>query len=1003
MPIKVLLVDDERSLLDQAKSFVDKLNEDIVIRTAVSADTALDMVDEADIDVMVSDYQMPGKDGLELLKEIRDRRDLDIPFIVFTGKGREEVAMKALNLGADRYVRKGGDAKTQYKVLVDAILQEHEHHRSKKNLERSKKELKKSKKKYEKRFNKAPLGIFHYDEDGIIKKCNDEFVEIIGSSREDLIGFDMLNGLKNESLKEEVGSSLKRGKGLYEGEYTSVTGDKTTFVKVFLKGIKDEQGEINSGIGLVEDITEKKKMENELKEREEKYRALIESAFAGIGITDFDETLKFVNSKFAEMLGYEKEELVGKNLKDLAPEEVQIRFEEETEKRKEGKTGRYGSKLKKKNGDIIEVMVYASPFKDAEGEFVGTMGIVTDITDRKKYERELKRKETYLDHIPAFITVLDEDGDIKYHSYPADEINGLDSSKIIGTDSLQYVHPDDRENIHDIFSQVLEDPGEEYSTELRAESEDGWIWLEIDAINFLHDPEIDGIIITAQDISDRKKIEEELKKSEKRFRTIIEKSADAVFLLDREGDYTYANQAASELLGYTQEELTDLSIGDLSREKDLEDHLEKFERVLDEEKISSEIRLVKKDGSTITVALDSVLLPNGLLYGSCRDISERKELEKRIQENKEKLEKLNEISAEFQTYESEEDLFSFAIEAAEEILDFDICAINAPEGEYMKAVEMSSNFPEDASSIESPLPIDDSLAGRTYLEKRPFLIEHKEENEDINPTKDDFESGISVPIGKFGVFQAVSSEPSHFDEEDLKMAELLARNVSEALKRVRAKEREDFLHSLLRHDLGNMIQVIQGYLQLLGEEEKDEALYDMITEAEKATKNAQNLIGKVRTLRDIMVEDEMEAVNVCKITESVVSKFKSRAEKKDIELRWEGEEMEVMGGRLLKEMFSNIIENAIKHAECDEIVVSCKDKGRYGVINFEDDGRGIPDEEKEQIFERGYKKGDDAGSGLGLYIVNEIAKSYGGSVEVKDSELGGTDFQIELNSARVQR
>ncbi|MEF8832190.1 MAG: response regulator, partial [Candidatus Thermoplasmatota archaeon] len=265
MSIKTLLVDDDRSLLSEGKKFLERINEEIEVLTVSSAERALEMIDEEELDVIVSDYKMPDIDGLEFLEELREERDSDVPFIIFTGKGEEEVAMKALNLGVGRYIKKGNDPKSQYGVLADAIVQEYEYWGARRELERS--EVK-SRQKYEKMFHETPLGAFHYDEQGIIMECNDRFVEIVGSSREDVIGLDMLNDLENDELVEEVRSSLEKGEGYYEGEYTSVTGNKTIEVRVFLRGIEDEEGQIKSGIGLVEDNTERKEYEQELKRKE---------------------------------------------------------------------------------------------------------------------------------------------------------------------------------------------------------------------------------------------------------------------------------------------------------------------------------------------------------------------------------------------------------------------------------------------------------------------------------------------------------------------------------------------------------------------------------------------------------------------------------------------------------------------------------------------------------------------------------------------------------------
>ncbi|MFW5928045.1 MAG: PAS domain S-box protein, partial [Thermoplasmatota archaeon] len=103
-----------------------------------------------------------------------------IPFIVFTGKGREAVAMEALNLGADRYLHKGGDPRSQYGILAQAISQVVQH-------AEAEIALRESEEKYRNLFNDAPIGIIQYDEEGIIKECNDKFNDFMASSKDILM------------------------------------------------------------------------------------------------------------------------------------------------------------------------------------------------------------------------------------------------------------------------------------------------------------------------------------------------------------------------------------------------------------------------------------------------------------------------------------------------------------------------------------------------------------------------------------------------------------------------------------------------------------------------------------------------------------------------------------------------------------------------------------------------------------------------------------------------
>ncbi len=119
--MKVLVIDDDSDFLEQSKIFLEHIDPAIEAETASSILKVLSKNNEEDFDAVVCDYYLPGLDGLEYLRVLREEKKSDIPFIMFTGRGSEEVAMHALNLGADRYIIKNGDPKQKYKRLAETI------------------------------------------------------------------------------------------------------------------------------------------------------------------------------------------------------------------------------------------------------------------------------------------------------------------------------------------------------------------------------------------------------------------------------------------------------------------------------------------------------------------------------------------------------------------------------------------------------------------------------------------------------------------------------------------------------------------------------------------------------------------------------------------------------------------------------------------------------------------------------------------------------------------
>jgi len=121
--IKILLVDDEPDLLEQGEIFLEREDDRFQIDTSTKVEEAMEMLEENDYDAVASDYKMPDKDGIDLLEWLRENEN-DIPFIILTGRGDEEVAMKALNLGADRYFTKSEDPETLFSLLSNALVKE---------------------------------------------------------------------------------------------------------------------------------------------------------------------------------------------------------------------------------------------------------------------------------------------------------------------------------------------------------------------------------------------------------------------------------------------------------------------------------------------------------------------------------------------------------------------------------------------------------------------------------------------------------------------------------------------------------------------------------------------------------------------------------------------------------------------------------------------------------------------------------------------------------------
>ncbi|OKY77500.1 MAG: Signal transduction histidine kinase containing PAS domain [Candidatus Methanohalarchaeum thermophilum] len=285
--------------------------------------------------------------------------------------------------------------------------------------------------------------------------------------------------------------------------------------------------------------------------------------------------------------------------------------------------------------------------------------------------------------------------------------------------------------------------------------------------------------------------------------------------------------------------------------------------------------------------------------------------------------------------------------------------------------------------------VKDVLGDKAFNKLKPYF-DRCLDGEKVKYTKE-------IDVGKNEVvYLEISDYPLRDSEGDVVGLAGVAKDVTEQKK---IKKRERFLHSLLRHDVKNKNQIVKGYLELLKESDLPEEEKEKINKALDACNKSNDIIKKVRTLSKIS-EEEIKSVKIEKTIQEVVDENRARAQKRDMEFVVEQDcpssDCLVEGGALLKELFNNLIENSIKHSNGNKIKITSRSKGNQVICTVEDDGEGIPQEIKNKIFEKGFKHGETSETGLGLYLVREIAESYGGKVKAKNSDMGGAKFELQL-------
>jgi PAS domain S-box-containing protein len=400
--IHVLYVDDEPTLLDIARLFLEATGE-FSIDPQLSAQDGLDALKNQEYDAVVSDFQMPGMNGIEFLKAVRSGFG-SIPFILFTGRGREEVVIEAINNGADSYLQKGGDPRAQFAELAHKIRQTV----ARRTAERSRIE---SEKRLSDIINFLPDATFAIDRAGTVLTWNHAIEEMTGIPASGMVGKGNYEyaipfyGERRPMLIDLVFSPPDR----IRADYSNIVRDGTTLaaesalpheqgVPRTLWGkaspLYDQNGQIAGSIESIRDITERKKTKQMVEEQNRllagsESRLKRAEVVAGVGHWEFHlDTGKMLASENAGAIyGVKNLEMPIREVQEIPlPEYRRVLDDALDALVKYGKPYNLDFKIRRPSDGAVRD-IHSNAEYDPEKRTV--FGIIHDITDRKKTVTEL--------------------------------------------------------------------------------------------------------------------------------------------------------------------------------------------------------------------------------------------------------------------------------------------------------------------------------------------------------------------------------------------------------------------------------------------------------------------------------------------------------------------------------------------------------------------------------------------------------------------------------------
>ena len=510
--------------------------------------------------------------------------------------------------------------------------------------------LRQSEEKYRTIIESINDAYYETDLSGNLIFMNDILCKHRGYTREELTGKnsrmfqDDVNFKKTVEFYTEI---YKTGvPSILEMECVKKDGTKGIY-ELSLSLIRDKDGKKTGFRGISRDITKRKQMENLLKESEEKYRTILEEMNDGYFEVDLTGKYTFITETNARLLATTPEKLLGKDSSEyMVKEDIPLVRGAFNKIYKTGKPERNITyRALHKDGTIGIAELSGFPRKDEKGNIIGFRGIARDITERKQMEEALRQSEEKYRNILYSIQEgyfeLDLAGNYTFVNDANCRLLGYSRDEIIGMNTRQHMpHEDNYKKVSQAYTKLFLTGKPIESLEIFSVKKDGTPVIYETSVTLIKDAQgkANGFRGVSRDITQRKHMEESLRQSEERYRTIIEQMEDGYFETDLSGRFTFVNDAECRNTGYSCEEIIGKKSSLFVDEKTYKELFNLFSNIYQTGKPikSYDLALFKKDGTRTYNEISVNLIRNAQgesvgFRGIARDVTERKRQEEQIQ------------------------------------------------------------------------------------------------------------------------------------------------------------------------------------------------------------------------------------------------------------------------------------------------------------------------------------------------------------------------------------
>lgn len=837
------------------------------------------------------------------------------------------------------------------------------------------------------------------------------------------LGNSMLEYIKNPADIIKAKNNFDRalsGESFKLAEDYGDTALQRRYYEDIYNPIIDGNGNIIGLTLILTDITERRQMEAMLRESEDRYRTLVENASDIVYRTDSTGHFTFVNQAVLQHVGYKEEEVIGKHYTffvrpDMREEAIRF-FGRQFAKGIQNTYSEYP--LISKEGQEFWIGQNTQLIVE-DGHVKGFQAVARDITGRKQTEEALRESEelyrTLIETSPDPIIMYSLRGELLTANKQAARTYGVSSAAVFLREvkTVFDLLTDDGKAYAEASFRLTLAAGIPQKNEYLVRVRGGRIIAAEMHSSIVRTAtgEPRAFISVVRDITERKRTEEALRKSEAYFRAITENSSDLLLIADAGGTLTYTSPSIEMITGYRPNEVIGKSILDFVMPEDLPKLIEEFGRALQTKNINipNSFRVRHKNGAELFMeGLGTNLLDDPAIAGfvmTARDITERKQAEEALRESENKFRKLTEAST-----------VGISITDGQRFLYGNPTVLKMSgysEAEYLSKPMLDFVTPESRELIRRRAM--DRLAGKTVPDHYEIQVLTKDGSikwADVGAAVIDYNG---KPATIFTQYDVTNRKAAETEKESLQ-AQLIRAQKMEALGQ---------LAGGVAHDLNNVLGILSGYSELLLMEIPEGSrsrghVEKILQSTEKGAAIIQDLLTLAR--RGVTVSEviNLNSVVFDFLKTPVFENMKDYHPRVTFSTEFDNNLLNIKGSPVhLEKTLMNLVSNAAESISGKgEVTIRTESRyldktirgydevreGDYAVLTVSDNGMGIPAEHRAKIFEPFYTKKTmgRSGTGLGLAIVWGTVKDHNGYIDMQTKVGEGNTFTLYFPVTREE-